>query len=579
MFGSKSQVDANTADPAVLAAIGITPDGIQAAAAAAADRALVTRERIGQLVPMLGPGGQMLRLEGNSIVHHPRHGACASGQRAALRHEAHRGRAGQVHAFQLLHPHPHPALVRRDVGAISPMPLDSCHLQRFQQAARLRLRRGPGNRPPRIWKSRSRACVPNKIQVLGRLTISRLMPRAPRPSGAPSTRAFPEGGGRGAPQCHGAAAAPREVIVRQIALPGVAAKDIEGAIRFQLDTLHPYGEERCGVGLVAAGLRRRAGGYCPAKHHRALCRLFVEAGDRRAQLHVFRGGGTRRHPVEWRRDTAREVRGAQPFGRRRGGGLRREPVAPAVQRGIRPGPAARHHAGALQTTPRGRYRSQDSGRDAAQAGRQSGAERYLPQCAAVCDGPVRGLSPVSLRRPMFYRRNTAASIPGRCSSRTVVLAALLLLVAGSMAVYASWSEKQYLKQINAEIAKWNRCTGAPIHWTRNRLARARARLLDQFRKQTRMDLDALNELTHLLEPPAWSNNIALARDTVRIAGETPQTAPLLKILDASPLFEKHRNPDVRSPLPTGETFQIRTNRAEGQMKMDLGTLERKTAIL
>ena len=31
--------------------------------------------------------------------------------------------------------------------------------------------------------------------------------------------------------------------MRQIALPGVAAKDIEGAIRFQLDTLHPYGED------------------------------------------------------------------------------------------------------------------------------------------------------------------------------------------------------------------------------------------------------------------------------------------------------------------------------------------------
>ena len=35
----------------------------------------------------------------------------------------------------------------------------------------------------------------------------------------------------------------REVIVRQIALPGVAAKDLEGAIRFQLDTLHPYGDD------------------------------------------------------------------------------------------------------------------------------------------------------------------------------------------------------------------------------------------------------------------------------------------------------------------------------------------------
>jgi general secretion pathway protein K len=67
VFGSKGQVDANTADPAVLAAIGITPDGIQMLLR---QRRIApfTPERIGQLVPMLGPAGQMLRLEGNSIV-------------------------------------------------------------------------------------------------------------------------------------------------------------------------------------------------------------------------------------------------------------------------------------------------------------------------------------------------------------------------------------------------------------------------------------------------------------------------------------------------------------------------------
>jgi general secretion pathway protein K len=67
VFGSKAQVDANTADPAVLAAIGITPDGIQMLLR---QRRIgpFTQERIGQLIPMLGPGGTLLRLEGNSIL-------------------------------------------------------------------------------------------------------------------------------------------------------------------------------------------------------------------------------------------------------------------------------------------------------------------------------------------------------------------------------------------------------------------------------------------------------------------------------------------------------------------------------
>ena len=40
----------------------------------------------------------------------------------------------------------------------------------------------------------------------------------------------------------------REVIVRQIALPGVANKDIAAAVGFQVETLHPYGEEDVAFG-------------------------------------------------------------------------------------------------------------------------------------------------------------------------------------------------------------------------------------------------------------------------------------------------------------------------------------------
>ena len=66
VFGTNGLVDANTADPAVLAALGLTPDGVQ----------LLLRERVvtltparfAQLQPMLGAGGQFLRLEGNSIL-------------------------------------------------------------------------------------------------------------------------------------------------------------------------------------------------------------------------------------------------------------------------------------------------------------------------------------------------------------------------------------------------------------------------------------------------------------------------------------------------------------------------------
>jgi general secretion pathway protein K len=60
-------VDANTADPAVLTALGMTPDGIQALLQQRR-RAPLTVERLGQLAPTLGPSAQFIRIEPNSVI-------------------------------------------------------------------------------------------------------------------------------------------------------------------------------------------------------------------------------------------------------------------------------------------------------------------------------------------------------------------------------------------------------------------------------------------------------------------------------------------------------------------------------
>jgi len=66
-FGSGDRVDANAADPAVLAAIGLTPEAVAL---------LVERRRIqpldekqlSEMAPLLGPAAAFLRIEGNSII-------------------------------------------------------------------------------------------------------------------------------------------------------------------------------------------------------------------------------------------------------------------------------------------------------------------------------------------------------------------------------------------------------------------------------------------------------------------------------------------------------------------------------
>jgi general secretion pathway protein K len=67
VFGSKDQVDANTADPAVLHALGMPDSGIQALVAQRSIKPLDIN-KLGEMMQLFGVAGPMLRLEGHSIV-------------------------------------------------------------------------------------------------------------------------------------------------------------------------------------------------------------------------------------------------------------------------------------------------------------------------------------------------------------------------------------------------------------------------------------------------------------------------------------------------------------------------------
>jgi len=68
-----------------------------------------------------------------------------------------------------------------------------------------------------------------------------------------------------------------------------------------------------------------------------------------------------------------------------------------------------------------------------------------------------------------------------------------------------------------------------------------------------------------LQPPVWLTQLDLARGQVILAGQAQQAAPLLKLIDASSLFEgsEFLGPPLRSPSGD-EMFRIRTNREAGR---------------
>ena len=104
---------------------------------------------------------------------------------------------------------------------------------------------------------------PNGVKVLGRLTVADFAARPAAEWGVDYARFLSS---HGLSNVSATVLLPRrDVIVRHMALPGVSRKDVDGAIRFQLDSLHPYGDEEVSwgwsplaYGAVLVGIARRS---------------------------------------------------------------------------------------------------------------------------------------------------------------------------------------------------------------------------------------------------------------------------------------------------------------------------------
>lgn len=398
---------------------------------------------------------------------------------------------------------------------------------------------------------------PTGVKVLGRLSIPDFAARPAAEWGAEYARFLSP---LGLSHVSATVLLPRrDVIVRHLALPGVSGKDVDGAVRFQLDSLHPYGEDEVSwgwsplaYGAVLVGITRRT----TVQHY---LDLFLTAG---IKVVSFTFSAAAVH-------SAVRLNG----GRRRDGFLA---LGPSATGGV-------EVYGESQSRPVFTAEFQLPPERAALLGL---AElRLAPETAPLKLEdvlPKPAVNPVEndlSRNPRPYATALAGACPWlapaanllapgqrQASSRavfipTVVLAVILLLVAGAIVLYNSYADRKYLAAIEAEIAKV-----APVAKHADDVdrqiqqTRERAQLLDQFRNQTRQDLDALNELTRLIEPPAWVNSTTLSRDSVLLSGEAPQASPLLKILDSSPLFENSTFQSSGRVQSGGESFQIRAGR-------------------
>ena len=355
-----------------------------------------------------------------------------------------------------------------------------------------------------------------------------------------------------------------EVIVRQILIPGVTGRELEAAVRFQVDTLHPYEEEDAvytaarisDTPAVVVGITRR-------EVLDQYLNLFAEAGIRVASFSfsaaVIHSAARliSAPPASGFLALYPSVEGVEAYGESEarplfsalfpGDGQRAAALAAAELRlpdvsvtdltELLPAPVNVHLDNPEQ-----------------RAALKSHALAYAAALAGACPR-LLALPANFLPEPLRSSSSRWIYVP------TVALATSLALLLVALSLEGAYNRRRYLEALQTEIHKLEpqlrRAAALEKAVERDR---ARAKQLDDFRKRSKDDMDVLLELTRILAPPVWVNALEITRTTVHIGGEADQAAPLIKLLDNSKLLE---NSEFTMPLMRtsgGEVFRIRAQR-------------------
>jgi hypothetical protein len=363
--------------------------------------------------------------------------------------------------------------------------------------------------------------------------------------------------GAGEPQLAATVVLPREeVIVRTVRLAGVAEKDIASAIELQLDTIHPWEDEpvewawwRVTPADVVVGVVRQS----VLSHYET---LFSEAGIPMA---------------------AATFSSAVIYSALR---LRQRPSqqgAPAsIFCHISPTPGRLEVYGESEARPcysAGFTLAPERALAVARAELRIAPDQpalelqqVLPEASGV--SPLAAAAALAASAPLLLRFANLLPAERRASHDRaryllpVILGALL--VAGLLGVFVVFpliNNHRYTTDLTAEFNRLQ-TPALRVQSIDQQLTAHRARIaaLDDFRKRPQADLDVMNELVRILPQDVWTNVIEIYPDRVVLAGEANQAAPLLKLLDGSPLFENSKFVTSVSRNGTIDQFRIETIR-------------------
>jgi Tfp pilus assembly protein PilN len=348
-----------------------------------------------------------------------------------------------------------------------------------------------------------------------------------------------------------------EVIVRQLSLPGVNDSDLDTAVGFQIESLHPYPEEDAAAAWTRIG---RTASVLVMIARRAVIErytgLFAEAGIKLASITV--SAAAIRSAI---RLLATPPAGFLACQETEGrielyGESESRPLFSAVfdlplDRAL---PLA---LAELRLDPREAVPLQELLPAPRQAPEDFDLSRATLAYATALAGACPRLALAANLLPVEARQSGSRAI----FVPTLALAGVLAIVLAALAVSGTLENRRYIFRLEAEIGRLEpqakRLSQVDAQVAS---ARARTQLLDEFRSRSKADLDALNELTRLLAPPAWLSNLEMTRTAVSLTGEAEQAAGLLKTLDASPLFQNSEFSMGIARVGANELFRIRSQR-------------------
>ncbi len=338
----------------------------------------------------------------------------------------------------------------------------------------------------------------------------------------------------------------REVIVRTLNMPGVKDADLNAAIGFQMDSLHPYAEDDgvpafdrlSGSQNVLVGIARRE----VLEKYRT---LFAECG-------VKVGSFTFSAAAIY---SSLRILSAPPkefYSVGEAGGtleIYGESQARPVFSAVFDPPLERASTLAISEL----RLAPDTQPVSLEATIPSLS--HAAAMSAAC--PALSINANLLSEDQRGQNSRAVFIP------TIILTLALVLLGTALTMQTTYENRRLIAKLEektkqllptaAKVAQFDKST---------QKVRDQARLLDEFRSRSKSDLDAILEVTRVLPPPIWLSYLELTRTGVNVGGEADQAAPLLKAIDNSPYFQNSEFTIPLAKVQNAEVFRIRSQREE-----------------